>query len=95
MKSLEEAQAYLGHQVLGTRLEESTASVMFLVNRSALGIFGDIDEIKFHSSMTLFARIAGPKSVYQLALDKYFDGKQDYRTLDILALDGGFDQTRV
>jgi uncharacterized protein (DUF1810 family) len=85
LKSLKEAQAYLAHPVLGSRILECTETVMAVVDRSALDIFGDIDELKFHSSMTLFARIAGPKSVYQQALDKYFDGKQDYRTLDILA----------
>jgi uncharacterized protein (DUF1810 family) len=85
LKSHEEAQAYLVHQILGSRLQESTAAVMALVDRSALDIFGEIDELKFHSSMTLFAHIAGPESVYQRALDKYFVGEQDYRTLDILA----------
>ena len=85
LKSHEEAQAYLDHQILGSRLHESTAAVMGLVDRSALNIFGDIDELKFHSSMTLFSHIAGPEFVYQLALDKYFDGEQDCRTLDILA----------
>jgi len=95
VKSLEEAQTYLVHQVLVSRLQESTAAVMALEDRSALDIFGEIDQLKFHSSMTLFSHIAGPESVYQQALDKYFDGEQDYRTLDILAFDGGFNQTRV
>jgi uncharacterized protein (DUF1810 family) len=84
LKSHEEAQTYLVHQVLGSRLLESTAAVMFLVDRSALDIFGAIDELKFHSSMTLFAHIAGSDSIYQQALDKYFNGEQDYRTLEIL-----------
>lgn len=84
LKSHEEAQRFLVHQVLGSRLQESTAAVMALEDRSALDIFGEIDQLKFHSSMTLFAHIAGPESVYRQALDKYFDGKQDYRTLDIL-----------
>jgi uncharacterized protein (DUF1810 family) len=84
LKSHEEAQAYLVHQILGSRLQESTAAVMALEDRSALDIFGGIDELKFHSSMTLFAHIAAPESVYREALDNYFDGKQDYRTLEIL-----------
>lgn len=85
IKSHEEAQTYLVHQVLGSRLQESTAAVVALEDRSALDIFGEIDQLKFHSSMTLFSHVAAPDSAFQQALDKYFDGEQDYRTLDILA----------
>jgi len=84
LKSPGEVRAYLAHQVLGSRLQEATTAVMTLAGRSALDIFGAVDELKFHSSMTLFSHPTGPESVYQQALDKYFDGKQDYRTLEIL-----------
>lgn len=70
LKSLKEAQVYLAHPVLGSRILECTETVMALADRSALDIFGEIDKLKFHSSMTLFAHISGPESVYKQALDK-------------------------
>jgi uncharacterized protein (DUF1810 family) len=84
IQNVDEARAYLAHPTVGARLLECTEIVVAHKDLSALTIFGDIDEMKLRSSMTLFAHIAGPESVYQQALDKYFDGEQDYRTLDIL-----------
>lgn len=85
IQNVDEARAYLAHPTVGARLLECTEIVVAHKDLSALTIFGDIDEMKLRSSMTLFAHIAGPESVYQQALDKYFDGAQDHRTLDILA----------
>jgi uncharacterized protein (DUF1810 family) len=80
-----EAQAYLDHPVLGKRLLECTKIVMSLRGKSALAIFGDIDAMKFRSSMTLFISVAGSDSVFQEAIEKYFEGKPDPKTLDILS----------
>ena len=79
-----EALAYLVHPVLGRRLEACTRAVQGLEGSSAVQIFGGVDAMKFRSSMTLFAELAGPASIYRAALDKYFSGAADPRTLDLL-----------
>ena len=76
----EEAAAYLAHPVLGPRLRECTAIVNSLEGRSGRQIFA-WDDVKFRSSMTLFAAVAQPESIFHLALDKYFGGQGDALTL--------------
>ncbi len=80
-----EAQAYLDHPILGKRLLECTKIVISLRGKSALAIFGDVDVMKFRSSMTLFMSVAGSESVFQKAIIKYFEGEPDRATLDILS----------
>lgn len=83
--SLEEARQYLAHPLLGARLRECAEAVLAAEGRSASQIFGYPDDLKLKSSMTLFARAADdPHSVFVRVLDKYFHGKQDTKTLDIL-----------
>lgn len=82
--SLDEARAYLHHPVLGPRLLECTTTVNAIPGGSAYDIFGGIDELKFRSSMTLFAVIATDNPVFQAALDRYFEGARDPLTLERL-----------
>jgi|SRR5690606_4252270 uncharacterized protein (DUF1810 family) len=84
LSSLAEAKAYLDHPLLGVRLRECTGLVLALEGRSAHEVFGSPDDLKFRSSMTLFAKAAEQNSPFQTALDRYFDGAADRRTLDIL-----------
>ncbi len=84
IKSLEEARQYLGHPVLGARLKESTEAVMSVQGRSASDIFGYPDDMKLQSSMTLFALVSEPGSVFERVLEKYYQGKRDARTLQIV-----------
>ena len=84
IKSLEEARQYLNHPVLGTRLSECAETVLAIEGRSISEIFGYPDDLKLRSSMTLFASLTDPRSVFVRILDKYFYGKQDVRTLDLL-----------
>ncbi len=85
IKSIEEARQYLRHPVLGARLEECAKAVLAVEGRSASEIFGYPDDMKLRSSMTLFALAAEePDSVFTAVLDKYFQGKQDERTLQLL-----------
>jgi uncharacterized protein (DUF1810 family) len=79
--SLDEAKAYLGHPVLGQRLRECATLALDVEGRTARDIFGSIDEMKFRSSMTLFARAAPDEEVFQRCLDKYFAGSPDPVTL--------------
>lgn len=87
LKSLDEAQAYLEDPLLGARLKECTETVLGLSGRSANDIFGSIDALKFRSSMTLFSRVSTADSPFRQALEKFFQGQLDERTLGLL--DGG------
>ncbi len=82
--SLAEAQAYLAHTILGPRLIECTGLVDRVEGQSAHQIFGSPDEMKFHSSMTLFALARPDMLVFRAALDKYFGGALDRLTTETL-----------
>jgi uncharacterized protein (DUF1810 family) len=81
ISSLDEAVAYLAHPLLGGRLRECTRLVLAVEGRSARQIFGAPDDLKFHSSMTLFAEATPRDLIFQSALDKYFEGEPDAATL--------------
>jgi uncharacterized protein (DUF1810 family) len=81
----EEARAYLDHAVLGPRLLECAGIVVGLEGKTVREIFGYPDDLKFHSSMTLFGEVEGPaERVFHQALKKYFGGKTDQATLERL-----------
>jgi len=84
IKSIEEARQYLNHPILGTRLLECAETVLAVEGRSVSEIFGYPDDLKLKSSMTLFAYVADPGSLFVRILAKYFRGEQDIRTLDLL-----------
>jgi uncharacterized protein (DUF1810 family) len=79
--SLDEAKAYLAHPILGARLRECAGLTLDVEGRSARDIFGSIDEMKFRSSLTLFARAASDEDVFRSCIDKYFAGSPDPATL--------------
>jgi uncharacterized protein (DUF1810 family) len=81
ISSLEEARAYLEHSILGSRLRECTRLVNLLEGRSAHQIFGYPDELKFRSSITLFAKAASDNAIFVEALEKYYNGELDDVTL--------------
>jgi uncharacterized protein (DUF1810 family) len=84
ISSRDEAQAFLQHPVLGPRLKECTQLVLNVNGRSATDIFGTPDDIKFRSSMTLFAQVSRDDDIFHRALQKYFEGGPDRLTLDRL-----------
>lgn len=79
--SLEEARAFLAHPALGSRLKDCTRLVLNVEGRSAHQIFGSPDDMKFRSSMTLFAKAAPNEPLFHDALGKYFGGAMDELTL--------------
>jgi uncharacterized protein (DUF1810 family) len=81
ISSREEAQAYLRHPVLGVRLRICAQLVNAVEGRSANQIFGYPDDLKFRSSMTLFAKAAPEEPVFEEALRKYYEGEEDPFTL--------------
>jgi len=84
IEGLEEAKAYLIHPVLGPRLYECAEAVLSVQGRSALQIMGSPDDMKLHSSMTLFAQVSADGSVFHQVLDKYFGGVPDGATLRLI-----------
>jgi uncharacterized protein (DUF1810 family) len=84
ISSRAEAEAYLKHPILGQRLRECTALVNLVEGRSIYAIFGGIDSVKFRSSMTLFADIGSGQEIFERALEKFFSGRADRLTLDLL-----------
>ncbi|HEV2462487.1 MAG TPA: DUF1810 domain-containing protein [Acidobacteriaceae bacterium] len=86
IQSLDEARAYLAHPVLGPRLREICGIVLGVQDRGVEEIFGYPDDMKFRSSMTLFARAAADDGMFVEVLRKYFGGMEDDTTLRILGL---------
>ncbi|MFP5513439.1 MAG: DUF1810 domain-containing protein [Alphaproteobacteria bacterium] len=80
--SLDEAQAYLAHPTLGPRLEQATGAVQGVRGRTLHEIFGSPDDMKFRSSMTLFALATGQaESPYHEALAHWCFGRMDDATV--------------
>jgi uncharacterized protein (DUF1810 family) len=82
--SLEEAREYLAHPVLGPRLLECTEAVNSFDGKSAREVFGAPDDLKFHSSMTLFHLASPETECFKEALGKYFGGELDQGTVKLL-----------
>lgn len=87
LRSLHEARAYLAHPILGERLRTVTRAVLAHPDRSLLEIFGQPDDMKFRSSMTLFAAAADPEdaAIFREALDVFCGGEPDPVTVQRLA----------
>jgi uncharacterized protein (DUF1810 family) len=87
ISGIEEAKAYLAHPLLGDPLRDCTALVNAISGRPVEDIFGYPDDLKFHSSVTLFAEASHPENnVFNEALAKYFNGVPDQATMHRLAL---------
>lgn len=84
IKSLKEAEAYLAHPLLGPRLAECCEAALHVEGRTAREIFGSPDDLKLRSCATLFARVSPEGSVFERLLDKYFAGRPDEKTLQLL-----------
>ena len=83
IKDIAEARAFLQHPVLGSRLIEICEELLKLESNDAHKIFGSPDDLKLHSSMTLFAAL-NIHPVFSLVLKKFFNGAKDRRTLEII-----------
>lgn len=80
IRSLDEARSYFAHAILGARLRECTKAVLAVAGKSAHGILGSPDDLKLHSSMTLFAHAAPDEPLFRAALEQYFAGEEDAAT---------------
>ena len=84
VKSLDEAAAYLRHPILGGRLHETLKVLQMLEETRADHIFGELDAMKFCSSLTLFAEADPADPIVEAALDRWFAGQKDEKTLQLL-----------
>ena len=84
IKNIHEANEFMNHPVLGKRLIEISNALLHLETNDAHKIFGSPDDMKLHSSMTLFSSLPNTSPVFQNVLDKCFNGRKDGRTLQIL-----------
>ena len=84
ISSLEEADAYLDHSLLGPRLIQCTEFIINTSGRTLKQILGPTDNMKFRSSMTLFVHATTSNEVFEVALQRYFSGQYDQLTLDRL-----------
>ena len=84
IKSIEEARAFLDHPYLGKNLKEICKVMLHIESNDASHIMGYPDDLKLCSSMTLFIEADPEERLFQQVLDKFFNGRKDSRTLDIL-----------
>lgn len=84
IETIEQASRYLEHPLLGKRLIEISKAILEINCKTANQILGSPDDLKLRSSMTLFNLVPNTDPVFQAVLDKYFNGKPDQRTIDIL-----------
>lgn len=86
LHSLGQARRFAAHASLGERLRRCTGLVCQIKDRDVSDIFGYPDDLKFHSSMTLFALAVPEETLFAQALDKYFGGRNDAMTMQILGM---------
>jgi uncharacterized protein (DUF1810 family) len=84
IKNLDEAQAFLDHPILGQQLREISNELLLLDTNNPTAVFGKPDDMKLHSSMTLFASVPSTAEVFQEVLDKFFGGEKDPKTAELI-----------
>lgn len=86
IKDLDEAKVYLADPILGKHLIEICNALLSLDTNDATEVMGRPDDRKLKSSMTLFDAATESLDIFQMVLDKYYNGKKDYRTLKMLGI---------
>ena len=86
IRDLDEAAAFLRDPYLCGNLLEICNALLSLETGNAAEVFGKPDDRKLRSSMTLFSLVPGADPVFQRVLDKFFDGKPDGRTRQLLGI---------
>jgi uncharacterized protein (DUF1810 family) len=86
IKNLQEAKEFLNHRVLGPRLILISSVLLDSPLKDAHKIFGSPDDLKLHSSMTLFSEVPNADPVFKKVLDKFFESRKDNKTLKMLSI---------
>ncbi|MBA1187633.1 DUF1810 domain-containing protein [Pseudomonas entomophila] len=81
ISGLDEARAYLAHDILGPRLKRCVTALLQHTDKSARQIMGTPDDLKLRSCLTLFDKADPGEALWQLALMHFFDGVPDAATL--------------
>ena len=84
IRDLKEAQEYLEHPILGSRLIEISKALLELKTRDALAVFGSPDEMKLKSSMTLFSLVPEADPIFNEIINAFFAGEKDESTLQLV-----------
>lgn len=84
IQNIEEARAYMQNETLASNMNEICNALLELETNDANGIFGYPDDVKLQSSMTLFSEACPDNDVFVKVLEKYFEGKKDTRTLELI-----------
>lgn len=84
IQNIEEAKAFLTHPLLGDHLVLISKELLNLTDNDAGKIFGNPDDLKLKSCMTLFSVVSSTNPVFELVLDKFFQGSKDSKTLQLL-----------
>ncbi|MCI8584626.1 MAG: DUF1810 domain-containing protein [Lachnospiraceae bacterium] len=84
IRDLEEAKAYLEDAVLGENLLLISQALLEVDSDDAEAVMGWPDHLKLRSSMTLFALAKPDCPVFQKVLDKFYGGKKDAKTMELL-----------
>jgi uncharacterized protein (DUF1810 family) len=86
IKNLQEAKEFLNHRLLGPRLILISSVLLDSPLKDAHKIFGSPDDLKLHSSMTLFSEVPDADPVFKKVLDKFFESRKDNKTLKMLSI---------
>lgn len=86
IKDISEATAYLADNELSTRLVNICRALLEQETDDAHEIFGSPDDLKLRSSMTLFDAVPAAHPIFGQVLDKFYGGKRDKQTLQILGI---------
>jgi len=90
LSGLAEARAYLADPVLGYRLQESIKTMLMHSQNDAALVLGEIDALKFKSCLTLFSLAEPSEKLFVKALDYFYDGARDKKTIALLQSLGEF-----
>ena len=86
IESLDEAKEYMNNELLKNHMLEICNALLGLDESDPAKVMGYPDDLKLRSSMTLFAEATPEYDVFQKVLDKYYGGKRDKKTLEIIGL---------
>ena len=84
IRDLEQAMDYMAHPVLGPRLVEISTALLGLESSNPSAVMGYPDDLKLCSCMTLFELAAPEEPVFGRVLEKYYGGRRDRMTLNLL-----------
>jgi uncharacterized protein (DUF1810 family) len=84
IKDIGEAADFLLNEPLSLNFVNIRRALLILESNDSYAVFGNPDDLKLRSSMTLFNAVPATFPLFGQVMDKFFNGERDERTLDIL-----------